>query len=221
MTTVSMTVMVTVALAWVVVLRHERTRVVRDSRRTDRFTERSADLWTAALTVAALVWFATRRATSFGDDTTGIGAAIAFGTVGALAASQTVTDLVTHRLPLRTSHLSAAVIIVAAGFAGLETWLAAVVGAAAMSVIALVVSVVTRGSLGRGDVHFALPLGAAIGVSRGGSVLVEGVVAAWVITAVSAGLVVGALLATRRVSRTTHVPYGPFLALGVLIVIGS
>jgi prepilin signal peptidase PulO-like enzyme (type II secretory pathway) len=215
-----------VTLVWGLMVRSDRQQAIGESRRSD--------VVTAGLTIGIVVWLLVSGAVPdpvpdgvrFGA----VGPVIVVGVLAAMTASQCVTDLVTHRLPLRSSHLSAAAIVIASGFTGFDTGRAAVVGAATMAVVALVVAVATRGSLGRGDVHVALPLGAALGAIAGWSVgpgtslvldVIGDVMTAWVITAVSAGLVVGALLITRRVSRTSHIPYGPFLTLGTLVVVGS
>lgn len=210
----------TTALVWGLVVRPDRRQAIDERRRSD--------LVTVGLTIGILVWFIVSGVMSDavpGDSVAGsVGPMVVLGSLAALTASQCVTDLVTHRLPRRTSHLTLAVIVATSISATsmIDELGDVTVGAVSMGTIALVVAVTTRGSLGRGDIHFALPLGAAIGAVTGGSGamgVVGSVMSAWLITAVSAGVVVGALLIARRVARTSHIPYGPFLVLGTLIAV--
>ncbi len=66
--------------------------------------------------------------------------------------------------------------------------------------------------MGFGDVKLAPTLGAVAGLSGAGAAAV-GLLAAFLL----GGLVGVALLASRRVGRRGHVPFGPFLLLGALI----
>jgi leader peptidase (prepilin peptidase)/N-methyltransferase len=72
----------------------------------------------------------------------------------------------------------------------------------------------SRGGLGNGDVALAPFLGWFLG-----AVSVAHVFVAVVMSFVIAGFVVGVALALRRVRRSTHVPFGPFLAAASLITI--
>ncbi|MCY4640872.1 MAG: A24 family peptidase [Chloroflexi bacterium] len=67
----------------------------------------------------------------------------------------------------------------------------------------------SRGGLGGGDVKMAALVGAVVGL--------PGIVAASALTAMSAGLVAGALLLTRTLRPGDALPYGPFLAFGGLV----
>ena len=51
--------------------------------------------------------------------------------------------------------------------------------------------------------------------------VVRNVVTAWGLTAVSAGVVVAVLLLARRVDRSSHIPYGPFMVAGTLLALMS
>ena len=72
------------------------------------------------------------------------------------------------------------------------------------------VRVLSRGGLGGGDVKMAALVGAVVGW--------PGVVDAGAVTAASAGLAVGVLLILRQIRRDDALPYGPFIALGGLVV---
>ncbi|HYH93379.1 MAG TPA: hypothetical protein VD763_09490, partial [Candidatus Saccharimonadales bacterium] len=64
------------------------------------------------------------------------------------------------------------------------------------------------GAFGLGDVKFLAGMGLMVGGERAlGGTLVGLLVA---------GVVLAALLATRRIGRRTYVPFGPFLILGAL-----
>ena len=71
---------------------------------------------------------------------------------------------------------------------------------------------IRSGGMGGGDVKLAGVLGAALGWIGWGS-LVVGAFAAFLI----GGLVGLALIATRRASRTTSIPFGPFMLVGAWI----
>ena len=68
------------------------------------------------------------------------------------------------------------------------------------------VRALSRGGLGGGDVKMAALVGAVVGL--------PGLAAATALAVTSAGLVAGALLATRILRWGDALPYGPFLAFG-------
>jgi leader peptidase (prepilin peptidase)/N-methyltransferase len=63
------------------------------------------------------------------------------------------------------------------------------------------------GAFGTGDVKLLLGSGLMLGLVRAVSGLLFGLVVA--------GLVLAALLATRRIGRRSYVPFGPFLIIGI------
>jgi leader peptidase (prepilin peptidase)/N-methyltransferase len=92
---------------------------------------------------------------------------------------------------------------------GRPDWLEMALGCVTGGGILLLVSFVSRGGMGMGDVK----LGAVLGIYLGWP---------WVLTAIFlaafAGAVTGALLiASRRGTRQLKIPFGPFLALGTVI----
>jgi leader peptidase (prepilin peptidase)/N-methyltransferase len=71
-----------------------------------------------------------------------------------------------------------------------------------------------RTGIGRGDVHLAPLLGLTIGWFDPWSVLI-----AWFFALLAGGLVSAVLLGSRRVSRRSTIPYGPFLVLGSAVAV--
>ena len=233
------------ATVWGSVIRADRLRATAESRQ-----HRIASDWSTAV-VSGVVAIGVMIA--LGSRVDGPLPAIVIGVgVGGMI-SQAMTDLCVHRLPLRVSHLTALAILALGVFDAamnadavladaVIAGVAGVIGGVSMAAVGLFVARLTRGSLGRGDVHFGLPLGALIGwwTSRvtgvGAATGVEGpdagtvdvglnvvrnVVTAWGLTAVSAGVVVMALLLARRVDRSSHIPYGPFMVAGTLLALVS
>jgi len=147
-------------------------------------------------------------------------AAAVTGVFAATAGQQSVIDFHTRRLPLAISHRTAgAIVVVAALSGGMVTAGATVIGGVAMALIAQLLAVVSRGSLGRGDVHYCLPLGAALGFFSGVGSVLQAVVLAWALTAAAAGCVIGVGLARRTLTRRSTVAYGPFLTLGSVVAL--
>ena len=89
--------------------------------------------------------------------------------------------------------------------------------AAAVAFFALLLLLSPTG-IGLGDVKLAGPLGAYLGW-LGAAAFVTGLMAAWLLAALTAL----ALLATRRATRKTEIPFGPFLVAatqGVVLASG-
>lgn len=139
---------------------------------------------------------------------------VGFTAVAVVLAMQLVIDLETHRLPRQISYAGllvlAATVLLADG--GRDRIVSSVVGALVMTAITVGFVALTRGSLGIGDVHLSPLLGALAGWFG----FLTAIAIAWVVTAVVGGVVVALGLALRRLDRTDHVPYGPFLVLGTL-----
>ena len=145
----------------------------------------------------------------------GVPMAIGAAFVGVVLAVQTVIDVSVHRLPRRISHIGLAGFVVAVLLdGGVDRLPGLVIGLVVMTAVTGALVVVTRGSLGIGDLHLSPLLGAVLGWIAPSLVGL-----AWVATALSGGIVVAAGLATRRVQRSDHIPYGPFMILGSLVAI--
>ena len=138
---------------------------------------------------------------------TGLGFGVTVPAIGALFA----LDLVDQRLPRRISYTTLAILfpfIAASGFLG------PIFGAIAMISTVGIFALLAQGSLGYGDLHLAPLLGVIIGWFDPRQVLMAATV-----SAISGGAVASWLLITRRRRRTSLVPFGPFLLLGVAVAI--
>lgn len=216
------------ALVWGAVVRADRLRVTNGSRGRWIASDRLTTVVTGVVAIGVMIALDPRADGPLPAIVIGVGVA---GMI-----SQTMTDLCVHRLPLRVSHLTAAAILVLALFDSVNDAVAVVVGSVSMSAVGLVIARLTRRSLGRGDVHLGFPLGALIGwwtrTIAGADVRTDArtdilwdvlgnVVIAWALTAVSAGVIVTALFLTRRIDRSSHIPYGPFMVAGTLLALMS
>ena len=146
---------------------------------------------------------------------------IVVGTWSTGAMTQTVVDASTRRLPLRISHLTALMLAAATILDAPSRTVSIAAGAVAMTAITLALTRLTRGSLGRGDVHFSPMLGVMIGWSSPWPDLLSALIMMWLVTTVTAALVTLGGLALRRLDRGSTIPYGPFMALGTLVVVAS
>lgn len=165
----------------------------------------------AAALGAVLVWASSRIVTVRAP------LAIALAVVAAVLAVQTVVDLAVHRLPREISYAGLLAFALALPFTetgATNRWFGALLGLAIMTAITAALVVVTRGSLGIGDLHLSPLLGALIGFFAPALIAL-----AWVVTAFVGGVVVAIGLATRRLQRSQHVPYGPFMILGAIVAI--
>ena len=129
-----------------------------------------------------------------------------------------IVDFKSHRLPNQlvgwftaTQILIMAVISwMASDFARLLTAL----GVAAATMISYVLLyLVSRGSLGMGDVKFAFPLGLCVGWYSANQWLV-----AIFISFLLAGLVSVIGLVTKRITRKSRLAFGPYMFLGTFLV---
>ncbi|MGI8445824.1 MAG: prepilin peptidase [Streptosporangiaceae bacterium] len=90
----------------------------------------------------------------------------------------------------------------------------AAVGAAALACFYLALSVIRPGGMGLGDSKLAASAGAALGWISW-QALLTGTFAAFALAAVYGGV----LLALHRATRTSHLPFGPFILIGTLAAI--
>jgi leader peptidase (prepilin peptidase)/N-methyltransferase len=129
-------------------------------------------------------------------------------------------DARTLRLPnvvtLPAYPVSLALLGVAAPFVagGTGRFGHALIGMAAAVAFFGVLALVSPAGLGLGDVKLAGPLGAYLGW-LGATAFLAGLMAAWLL----AGLTGLALLVTRRASRKSEIPFGPFLIAATLAVV--
>lgn len=92
-----------------------------------------------------------------------------------------------------------------------KSWLSALGGGAAAFAFFYLLAVLVPDGMGMGDVKLALVMGLFLGAGW--------VAMALILAFLLGGLASAVLLATRRVGRKGHIPFGPFLAAGGLITI--
>jgi prepilin signal peptidase PulO-like enzyme (type II secretory pathway) len=123
----------------------------------------------------------------------------------------TVTDLLRYRVPNAVTYPGIILALVAAatmpGADLSNAFIAAIVGGGAF----LLMSILTRGGMGLGDVKLAALIGAALGLPAAYQALFLGVFAA--------GIILIALLIVGVVGRKQAVPYAPFLAMAAVAMV--
>lgn len=165
-----------------------------------------------AMLIAGVLSWSVMRVT-----TGSIAAAVAMGVVGAVLAVQLVIDLAVRRLPRIFSYSGLLVFVALMAFVPADQasgLIGALIGAFAMTAVTAAFVVLSRGSLGLGDLHLAPLLGALVGWFAP-----TGILSAWVITALAGASVTLIGLATRRLERRSTVPYGPFLVFGATVAV--
>jgi len=75
----------------------------------------------------------------------------------------------------------------------------------------LIISIVSKHGMGMGDVKFAVLIGSFLGVLGGLSAL-------W-LSIVLGGLYAFILIAAKKATRKTYIPFGPFMVIGALAVV--
>lgn len=127
------------------------------------------------------------------------------------AATITWHDALTHRIPdtltLATSALTLAAAGLAAGDAG--QWLRA--GLSALALTAGYLLLALLGSLGLGDVKYAIPLGFALGW-HSWALLWQATLLSFAI-----GATIATIMLARGKARTAHMPFGPPMATGAAL----
>ena len=131
----------------------------------------------------------------------------AAGLFAAVLLAATWTDLRARRIPNGlTLPAVLAALALAAWSGALASAVAGLVAGAAIFILPMLLY--GAANAGGGDVKLAAFLGAALGLA--------GVMQALLVGGLVASAVVLAGLATRRLSRRSRIPYGPFLAIGGL-----
>ncbi len=144
-------------------------------------------------------------------------AVAAFGYLAVIGVALTQIDIAVQRLPDRLTlpAYPALLILLAVAAAMGQDWSAfarAVLGGLAAVAGYLLLSVVSRGQLGGGDIKLAGLIGLVLGW-LGWHTLAAGAVAGFLLAAVVSTV----LLAARRISRQSRVSFGPYLLCGALI----
>lgn len=139
----------------------------------------------------------------------------------AIAVALTFIDLDHHRLPnviVYPSYIvTAALLVVASIVTGdYGRLLSALIGMVALGGFYFVLAVARPGGMGLGDVKLAGALGLLLGWLGWGPLIVGGFAAF-----VFGGVVGVALMAFRRASRKTALPFGPFMLLGAAVGVAA
>ncbi|MDR6198714.1 leader peptidase (prepilin peptidase)/N-methyltransferase [Microbacterium sp. SORGH_AS428] len=153
-------------------------------------------------------------------DPAGLALLVAYGTLAILSVVLAVIDVRTHRLPNALvlpayPFLLAALALASIGRADMVPFLQAVAGGAIAFVFYLLLRLVQPRGMGGGDVKLAGLLGIALGY-LGWDALLLGLFAGFLL----GGLFSVGLLLSRRGSRRTRIPFGPWMLLGAWTVIG-
>lgn len=141
----------------------------------------------------------------------------AYLTLAACAVLLSVVDLQHHRLPdaIVGPFAVAALFLLAAAAWGSGTWeplVRAVLGAVILFVFYLVLALISPGGLGMGDVKLAAVLGLFLAFLSWRA-LIWGAAGGFVIIAVAGAV----LLAARRATRQSMVPFGPAMLLATVV----
>ena len=131
-----------------------------------------------------------------------------------------IIDLKTHRLPNQLvgwfALIETAILVAFSLSTDNPFQLITALGVAvATTTIYLLLYLSSRGSLGMGDVKFALPLGLCVGWYSADHWLV-----AIFVSFLLAGLVAVIGLATKRMTRKSRLAFGPYMFLGTSMVCG-
>ncbi|WP_324768495.1 A24 family peptidase [Streptomyces kunmingensis] len=128
-----------------------------------------------------------------------------------------LVDARVHRLPDVLTLPLAAVTLLLLGLASVMpaargSWLGACSGSVGLAAVFLVIFLLSPRAMGFGDVKLALTVGGALGW-YGWRVMLLGVFAVYVIAAAHGTI----LVACRKATGTTALPFGPPLLLGALL----
>lgn len=142
---------------------------------------------------------------------------VAYLYLAAISIALTLIDLDTHRLPnpiVLPSYIVLAALFTASCLFGVEwdSLIRAALAGAALFAFYWLLRAARPGGMGGGDVKLAGVLGAALGWIGWGAVIV-GAFAAFLI----GGVIGVALMLTRRATRKTAIPFGPFMVVGAWI----
>jgi leader peptidase (prepilin peptidase)/N-methyltransferase len=169
--------------------------------------------------VGVAVWWTVARGLpeSTAGAISGLLGLVAFLYLAAVSIALALIDLDVHRLPdaiVLPTFAVLALLLGASSLVGADGGALgrAAIGAAALAAFYLVLAFVKPGAMGLGDVKLAGVLGLALGW-LGWPELLVGAFGAFL----TGGLFGLALLAARRASRGTGIPFGPWMLLGAWI----
>ncbi|WDL96987.1 prepilin peptidase [Alicyclobacillus sp. ALC3] len=136
---------------------------------------------------------------------------LAWGVFWALLTTVVATDLTAMRVPNVLSLGGAVVVTALVGLSGIHPWWSGLLGALEAAGVLLLLQLVSRGGMGMGDVKLYLSVGAMLGFLPG----LESLIVASLF-----GSVVGlSMRAVGWLRAREHVPFVPYIAIGVVVVV--
>lgn len=123
----------------------------------------------------------------------------------------TVTDLLVYRVPDLVTYPGMLLALVVGLTVPGSEWERPLIGAAVAGGLLLLPSIITRGQMGMGDVKLATFGGLALGWRLA--------LPALVVMAIAGGLAAAALLIVGRRGRRDAMPYAPYVAIGILVIL--
>ena len=127
-----------------------------------------------------------------------------------------IVDLRIHILPniINIAGITAAFIISlfsSISISNLRPFWEFLAGGAVCGAPLLIISIVSKRGMGMGDVKFAVLIGSFLGMPGGLSAL-------W-LSIVLGGLYAVILIAAKKATRKTYIPFGPFMVIGALAIV--
>lgn len=123
----------------------------------------------------------------------------------------TVTDLETRRVPNALVLPASAAAILLTALTAWRSLGGVLLGGGLAFALFLLLALIYPGGMGLGDVKLAGYVGLLAGYPR--------VLVCLLVAVVAGGLAAAILLATRKATRRTYIPYAPFLALGGMLAL--
>jgi len=143
---------------------------------------------------------------------------LAFAVLIAYSLQLALVDIDTHLLPRRTVWRAVAMgmpLLALAAFVDASgSLLGMFLGALVLWCSLRILQILSRGDLGSGDVRLGVLLGMYLGW-----VSYEAIALGLLVGFVSAGIFSLLAIASRRATRTTNIPFGPFLLAGALFAV--
>lgn len=129
-----------------------------------------------------------------------------------------LVDIDTHTIPRRMMWTAIALLMLLLGLASLASshvsYVEVLLGGSASWLLMRLLEFVSRGDIGHADVVLAGYFGLFLGAVDLGAILVV-LLAGFSL----AGLVALVMIATKQMSRRSHLPFGPFLFVGMVIAV--
>jgi leader peptidase (prepilin peptidase)/N-methyltransferase len=156
---------------------------------------------------------------SFPPEVTWVGELLAFCWLAVIAVTLAFIDLAVYRLPDRltlAAYLGTGGLLTVAALTGgrFDDLLRAGLAGVALAAFYLLLFLVNPAGMGLGDVKLAASLGTALGWLGWDTVFIGAFLGF-----VAGGLYGAALMVTRRASRKSEIPFGPFMVIGAFVAI--